>query len=183
MAIVQIIPLALHTGERIKVLWIWAELAVQEMERGKLSEYLLFKTVDSQPRLSSFRAAYLQWIESVKIYYLLILDLHLKDFLTILLWCMSNTIVHFVKTDCEWLIWMMACQTARHLAVLRDEKLQSHRTEILRRRSPLRRTAVHQRLRHVFWRIIPVAIVYFAKVVLGNNFLTYVWFLMKKETD
>lgn len=57
-----------------------------------------------------------------------------------------------------------------------DEKLQSHRTEVLRRRSPLRRTAVHQRLRHVFWRIVPVAIVYFAKIALGNIFLTYVSF-------
>lgn len=61
-----------------------------------------------------------------------------------------------------------------------DGKLQPHRTEALRRPSPLRRTAVHQRLRHVFWRIIPVAIVYFAKLVLGNVFLTYVLFLTKK---
>ena len=55
------------------------------------------------------------------------------------------------------------------------EELQPHRSAALRRRSPLRRTAVHQRLRHAFWAIIPAAIVYYAKVVLGNVFLTYVY--------
>lgn len=64
-----------------------------------------------------------------------------------------------------------------------DEKLHPHRTEALRRRSPLRRTAVHQRLRHVFWRIIPVAIVYVAKIVLANVFLTYVCFRIKEDID
>ena len=64
-----------------------------------------------------------------------------------------------------------------------DGKLQSHRTEALRRPSPLRRTAIHQRLRHVFWRIIPVAIIYFAKLVLGNVLLTYVFSLIKERIE
>ena len=61
-----------------------------------------------------------------------------------------------------------------------DEKLQPHPAEVPRRRSPLRRTPVHQRLRHVFWRIIPVATVYFAKIVLGNVYMTYVRLLISR---
>ena len=62
-----------------------------------------------------------------------------------------------------------------------DEELQPRRAVALRRRSLLRKTAVHQCLRSVFWTIIPVAIIYYAKVVLGNVFLTYVCFLSKKK--
>ena len=62
-----------------------------------------------------------------------------------------------------------------------DDKPQTYRNEVMRRRSLLRRSAIHQHLRHVFWRLIPVAFVYFAKVVLGNLFLAYVHILSKER--
>ena len=38
----------------------------------------------------------------------------------------------------------------RYLTVLRDEKLQSYRIKVLRKRFSLRKTAVYYRFRHVF---------------------------------
>ena len=64
-----------------------------------------------------------------------------------------------------------------------DGNIQRHRIEVLRRRSPLRTTAVHQPLRLFSWKIIAVALVYSAKVVLGNAYLTYVHHLTNEEID